>query len=180
MVLPAAIWQQQANATTGINAMPGKMTRMLAVAAGLAALMLLAAAILSGAARAAAATPSVTAAWIRLPLLAGRPAAAYATIRGGDRADRLIAVEGPKPARFELHATRNEAGVIRMIPQGEVVVPARGTVQMKPGGLHVMIFGLPETKPGATVPLTFVFASAGRMPVLARAMAATDEGHAHH
>jgi hypothetical protein len=156
------------------------MTHRLAAAAGLVALLLLAAAILSGGARAAATAPSVTAAWIRLPVLAGRPAAAYATIRGADRTDRLIAVEGPKPARFEIHATRSEAGVIRMIAQEAVAVPAGGTVEMKPGGVHVMIFGLPETKPGAMVPLTFVFATAGRVPVRAQAMAAGDEGHAHH
>nr|WP_243451743.1 copper chaperone PCu(A)C [Sphingosinicella soli] len=131
--------------------------------------------------------PAVSNAWVRLPVVSGRPAAAYATITGGAMADRLIAVEGPKPARFELHTTKAENGVMRMLPLVALPVKPGQKIAMKPGGMHVMVFGLPATKPDSRVPLTFVFEKAGRVAVSAHAMSATAPEmkakageHSHH
>lgn len=171
-----------------------RIDRNLGIAACVTALLLLAAAAISGSALAAppnpaapspAASPAVSSAWLRLPVVAGRPAAVYATITGGAAADRLIAVEGPKPARFALHATKAENGVMRMTPLAGLPVNAGQKVEMKPGGTHVMAFGLPDTKPDSQVSLTFVFEKAGRVAVSAHAMSATAPEmkageHAHH
>lgn len=157
--------------------------RSLGIAACAAALLLLAVAALSGTAFAGGGdAPMVTGAWIRLPVVPGRPAAAYAKISGGNDADRLVAVEGPPPSRLEVHKTSMEGGVMKMAPAGTLAVPANGAVEMRPGGLHVMVFGLPETKVGAEVPLVFVFEKAGRVGVSAHAMAANakPDNHAHH
>ncbi len=163
-----------------------RIDRNLGIAACIAALLLLAVAAIGGKALAAGPdAPTVSGAWLRLPVVAGRPAAVYATITGSKMADRLIAVEGPKPARFELHATKAENGVMRMVPLVGVPVAAGAKIEMKPGGMHVMVFGLPETKPDARVPLTFVFEKAGRVSVSAHAMnaaapAMTPGEHEHH
>lgn len=177
-----------------------RIDRNLGIAACVTALLLLAAAAIGGSALAAppspaapspaarpAASPAVSNAWLRLPVVAGRPAAVYATITGGAAADRLVAVEGPKPARFELHATKAENGVMRMVPLAGLPVNAGQKVEMKPGGTHVMAFGLPDTKPDSRVALTFVFEKAGRVAVSAHAMSATTPemkpepgAHAHH
>ena len=189
-----------------------RIDRNLGIAACVTALLLLAGAAIGGRALAAPASPAapgaaekpaasppragggappqapaVSNAWLRLPVVAGRPAAVYATITGGAAADRLVAVEGPKPARFELHATKAENGVMRMVPLAGLPVNAGQKVEMKPGGTHVMAFGLPDTKPDSRVALTFVFEKAGRVAVSAHAMSATTPemkpepgAHAHH
>jgi len=163
-----------------------RIDRNLGIAACVTALLLLVAAAVGGRALAAPPVPpAVSNAWIRLPVVAGRPAALYATIAGGAMADRLIAVEGPKPARFELHATKAENGVMRMVPLVGLPVNTGQKIELKPGAMHVMVFGLPDTKPDSRVPLTFVFEKAGRVAVSAHAMSATAPDmkageHSHH
>lgn len=161
-----------------IRRMEVKLSRGLGVFACFSALLLLAVAIASGAH--AGVKPKIDGAWIKLPVIAGRPAVAYATIVGADKADQLLRVEGQGPAKYELHTSRDEGGVMRMAAVDAVDVPANGRVELKPGGLHVMIFGMPATKPGAMVPVTFVFRNAGKISVNAHAMAAGDGGHTHH
>lgn len=153
--------------------------RIAGIVACAAALLLLAVAAISGSVRASG-TPTVSGAWIRLPVVAGRPAAAYATIRGGDSADRLIAVEAPAPARAELHMSRVQGGVMRMTPLTAVAVAANAEVVMQPGGMHVMLFAMAGTTPGSRVPLIFVFEKAGRISVPADARAADADAGAHH
>ncbi len=164
-----------------------RIDRNLGIAACVTALLLLVAAAIGGRAHAAppASPPVVSNSWLRLPAVPGRPAAVYATIAGGAVADRLIAVEGAQPARFELHATKADNGVMRMVALKSLPVNARETVEMKPGGIHVMAFNLPATKPDSRVPLTFVFEKAGRIAVSAHAMSAAAPDmkagdHAHH
>lgn len=163
-----------------------RIDRNLGIAACVTALLLLVAAAIGGRALAAPPTPpAVSNVWIRLPVVAGRPAAMYATITGGPLADRLIGVEGPKPARFELHASKAENGVMRMVPLVGLPLKPGQKIELKPGAMHVMVFGLPETKPDSRVPLTFVFEKAGRVAVSAHAMSATAPEmkageHTHH
>jgi copper(I)-binding protein len=49
-----------------------------------------------------------------------------------------------------------------------IAVPARGSVALEPGGLHVKLIGLTrELEPGTEVALTLHFAEAGDVPVTA-------------
>ncbi len=142
-----------------------------------AAMLLLALALISGTrAQAQPVTPpAVSQAWIKLPAVAGRPAAAYFTITGGQAADRLLRVETPLASRVELHESRMEGGAMRMMPVPVLDVAPRSTVRLAPGGKHVMLFGLaPSVTPGMTVKLTLVFANAGKVSVNAQARSVTD------
>lgn len=150
------------------------------LAAFLAALVLLAFAVAGGARAGGNATPTISGASVVLAAVPGRPAAAYATITGGTVADRLLAVEGPGSSRLQLHATTMDDGVMRMSALDAVTVPARSIVAMKPGGMHIMVFGLGGVAPGAEVPLTFVFEKAGRLRVPARAVAANAASAGHN
>lgn len=157
-----------------------RIDRRFGFSACAAALLLLAAAALSGTAFAVAGSaPVVAKAWIKLPAVPGRPAAAYAIITGGTIADRLLGVEGPKSARLELHTSRTGNGVTRMQPLAAIAVAPGAITAMQPGGMHVMIFSLPATRPGTRVPLTFVFEKAGRIGVRALAMAANTDARMH-
>jgi copper(I)-binding protein len=105
--------------------------------------------------------PKVTQAWVRLPAVAGQPAAAYFTISGGRSDEKLVQVASALGDRIELHANMAGAhGMTRMTPLDAVEVPAGGTVALAPGGRHAMIFGLDRAiAPGTAVPLRFGFAS---------------------
>lgn len=104
--------------------------------------------------------PKVTEAWVRLPAVAGQPAAAYFTIHGGRSAEKLVRMESALATKTEMHQSMaGMQGMTTMAPLDHVDVPARGTVTFKPGGNHAMLIGLdPVVKPGTAVPLRFGFA----------------------
>ncbi|TRW16773.1 copper chaperone PCu(A)C [Glacieibacterium frigidum] len=146
--------------------------RALGWTACAAAVMLLIASLLLSA-RADAAETSVSAATIRLPAVAGRPAAGYLTIRAGDAPVVVTGAETPMASRVELHGTSMAGGVMRMNALPEVRVAAGQTGGFTPGGNHLMIFGLRrDVKPGATVPITLRLAGGKTMRVDAVAVAA--------
>ena len=54
--------------------------------------------------------------------------------------------------------TRMMGAMMRMSPVKRIEVPARGKVELKPGGYHVMLFGLKKTPMvGDTFTLTLTF-----------------------
>ena len=107
------------------------------------------------------AEPKVTQAWVRLPAVAGQPAAAYFTIHGGRGDLKLVRMESALAAKTEMHASMmGIGGMATMTPLDHVNVPAHGIVTFKPGGNHAMLIGLdPAVKPGTAVPLRFGFAN---------------------
>jgi periplasmic copper chaperone A len=44
--------------------------------------------------------------------------------------------------KVELHEMKNEGGMMRMSPVSQIDIPANGKTELKPGGLHIMLFGL--------------------------------------
>jgi copper(I)-binding protein len=61
----------------------------------------------------------------------------------GKEGDRLVGAKTDVAKVVEIHETRMEGDVMKMkmLPDG-LEVPARGEVQLKPGGFHVMLIGL--------------------------------------
>jgi len=111
----------------------------------------------------------VDGAWVRLPAVPGRPAAAYFTIRGGPTPATLIAVASDTAIVTEMH----ESMANGMRPIASVEVPAGGSVPFAPGGRHVMLIDLNRgIVPGRTVTLTFTFADGTRLIRRAPAVAA--------
>ena len=114
-----------------------------------------------------------------------RNGAAYLTIRNdGTAADRLVGGAADVADKVELHTHINDAGVMRMREvEGGIEVPPGEAVAMKPGGLHVMFFGLKQPlKEGESFPLTLTFERAGSVEVTVQveAVAAGAGGHRHH
>ncbi len=111
--------------------------------------------------------------WVNLPAVNGNPGAAYFTIHGGPQADTLIGVSSPVAIRSEMHDMSNDGGVMKMRPIKSVPVPAKGTVEFAPGGMHVMLFDLrPNFKTGDKIRLDFTFASGEQVYIEAPAQAA--------
>lgn len=117
----------------------------------------------------------VSDAWVRLPAVDGRPAAAYFVLSGGNRGDTLIAIDSERVATIELHETINEDGVMRMQPIMSAHVPAGELLRFEPGGRHAMLFGLdPEITAGTPLALNFRFDSGRDVQIEARTIAAGD------
>lgn len=118
--------------------------------------------------------PTITDAWIRPPMGLDLPAAGYLTIVGAaDVADALIAASSPIAASIEVHETMAGAsGMTGMQPVSRLEIAAGDTVELAPGGYHLMLFGLNRMPAvGETVELTLTFASAGEVTVTAEVRA---------
>ncbi|GGE96017.1 copper chaperone PCu(A)C [Sphingomonas prati] len=115
-------------------------------------------------------------AYVRLPAVPGRPAAAYFRVSGGGLPDRLVGITATGAARAELHASGMHAGMATMTPLEDVDIPADGVVAFSPAGNHVMLFGLSQNvTPGTPVPLTLRFRSGTTLTTEARTIAAGDD-----
>ena len=84
----------------------------------------------------------------------------------GDAADRLVSASAAVSSRVELHSMKMEGDVMRMRQVDAVDVPAGETVELKPGGLHIMFVDLKAPlKAGDSFPMTLKFEKAGEVTV---------------
>lgn len=120
--------------------------------------------LLVGAA-AAQSAPRVEDPWAR-PTVAGQAAGGGFLKITSATADRLIAASAPVSKTVELHTMQMEGDVMRMRQVPAIDLPAGQTVELKPGGLHVMFIGLNQPlQEGASFPLTLRFEKAGEVKV---------------
>ncbi len=124
-------------------------------------------------------------AWARPSLGKAPNSAAYVTIMNhSGSADRLVAAKADVSERVELHQHIMEGNVAKMRPvEGGIEVPANGKVELKPGGLHVMLIGLSgKLSEGDSFPMTLVFESGAEqtIEVSVRKISGTAKsGHGH-
>jgi len=85
----------------------------------------------------------------------------------GAREDRLVSGTSPVAAEVQLHTMSMEGGVMRMRQvTGGIAIPAKSTVQLRPGSFHVMFMGLKRPlRQGERFPVTLQFQRAGRVTV---------------
>jgi copper(I)-binding protein len=116
-------------------------------------------------------TITIEKAWSRsTPDMMAGSGIVYMTINNsGSQADRLIATKSPAAAFCELHETSmDENGVMRMrgVKGGSIEVPAGGSAELEPAGLHIMLIDLKTPlESGTSFPLTLKFEQAGEMTI---------------
>lgn len=89
------------------------------------------------------------------------------TNKGGED-DKLVSATSAQAGEVQLHEMAMEGEVMKMrqLTDG-IAVPAGQTVELKPGGLHLMFFKVSEPfKEGTTVAVTLTFEKAGAVDVL--------------
>lgn len=108
-----------------------------------------------------------------------RAGGGYVTIANtGSEADRLIGVRADFP-KVQIHESYEENGVHRMRPAGELTIAPGETLELAPGGYHVMFMGLSKPfEAGEEVPVTLIFERAGEIEVRFRVVP-RDEGMDH-
>lgn len=89
------------------------------------------------------ATVTVRDAWVR-EAGAGRPTTAAFMILENKGAVLRALIRGSASVgdTLELHEMKRDDGMMRMSPVQRIEIPAHGEVALRPGGLHLMIFGL--------------------------------------
>lgn len=127
--------------------------------------------------------------WAR-PTAQGQAAGGgFLRIVGGAQGDKLVAASTSAAGRVELHTMTMDGDVMRMRQVDAIEVPAGKTVDLKPGGLHVMFMDLKAPlKTGSSFPLTLKFEKAGEVKVDVQvqtappggAPAAAKDEHKHH
>lgn len=109
----------------------------------------------------------------------GQEAAVYLTIADFGPADRLVRATSDAAADTQIHETRVEGATGSMRPLDGLDIPAGGSVELRPGGLHIMLLGLREPlEPGDTISIALEFEVAGKLVlgVPVRALTATEGG----
>jgi copper(I)-binding protein len=106
--------------------------------------------------------------WTRATPKGSTVAGAYMTITNkGTAPDRLLGGASAVADRFEVHSMVMDGGVAKMRPvEGGLELKPGETVELKPGGLHVMLTGLKQPlDKGQKVKATLEFAKAGKVEV---------------
>ena len=97
----------------------------------------------------------------------GQPAAgAFMKIDNSGAADQLLSASSPAAGEVQLHQMSMEGNVMKMGQVKDIAVPANGSVDLKPGGYHIMLMNIKAPlKAGDTVPVKLKFAKAGEVEV---------------
>jgi len=124
-------------------------------------------------------------AWVRTAVPGQSGTGAFMSITAKDGA-KLVAASSPVAGVAEVHEMRMDGDVMRMRAVPVLDLPAGKTVQLKPGGYHLMLMELKQALPkGSTVPLTLTLRDAKgqeskvelKLPVAATAPGAAVPAH---
>ena len=93
-------------------------------------------------------------------------AGGFLKIENKGAADQLISASSPVAGEVQLHEMAMEGNVMKMRQVKDIAVPAGGSVELKPGGYHLMFLNLKGPfVAGETVPVKLKFAKAGELEV---------------
>ena len=101
------------------------------------------------------------------PMTAGNGATYFLIENTGSEDDRLISATSNVSDVVELHDMTMDDGVMKMFHVEEgYVIPAGGSVELKPGGKHVMFIGLHDKlEVGQMVTVELEFEKSGKVTV---------------
>jgi copper(I)-binding protein len=96
----------------------------------------------------------VSNAWVRPTVQGQKGTGAFMNLTARNGA-KLVGVSTPVAGVAEVHEMKMEGDIMRMRAVPMLDLPAGQTVQLKPGGYHLMLMDLKQPLPkGGTVPLT--------------------------
>jgi copper(I)-binding protein len=107
-------------------------------------------------------TPDVTVtnAWIRATVPQQKATGAFMQLRSGSGA-HVVEVKTSAAAIAEIHEMKMDGDVMRMRPMPSLALPAGKTVELSPGGYHLMLMQLTrQLNAGDKVPLSLVVENA--------------------
>lgn len=100
-----------------------------------------------------------------------------------------VVIKGEVKGIAELHQTSNDNGVMKMLKVDSITIPAKQSVELAPGGLHIMLINLQgPLEAGKTITLELIFDDSATLKIEApikgrnireRVISKSDK-HAHH
>lgn len=98
-------------------------------------------------------------AYVRAPIPGNSMTAVYLTLSNySDSARTLTEVSAPWASKIEIHTHDVVNGVMRMRQVDKLEIPSDDSVQLEPGGLHLMVFGVDASlAESSEAPLTLCF-----------------------
>lgn len=111
--------------------------------------------------------------------VAGQPTGGgFLSLKNAGADDRLLSVSADVSKSVELHSMAMDGDVMKMRQVDAIDVPAGKSVELKPGGLHIMFIGLKAPlKAGDKFPLKLKFEKAGEVTVQVNVEAASGASH---
>jgi copper(I)-binding protein len=105
-------------------------------------------------------------AYTRATMPGQQVAGGFIKIENKGTADQLVSASSPAAGEVQLHEMSMEGSVMKMRQVKDITVPAGGSVELKPGGLHLMFMNIkaPLTA-GESIPVKLKFAKAGEVEV---------------
>lgn len=126
-------------------------------------------------------------AWIRPAPPGAKVLAAYMTIMNGSSEQRaLTSVSCGLFDKVEIHRTEMHEGMMKMVPQERLTLPAGGSVTLEPRGYHLMLIGTKSVpKEGEEVDMELHFDNGQTLHLKVPIRPGGDkggmmEGHGHH
>ncbi|MDO9449847.1 MAG: copper chaperone PCu(A)C [Rugosibacter sp.] len=119
--------------------------------------------------------------WIRPTVPQQKATGAFMTITSTTPA-RLVGITSPVAEQVEIHEMRMENDVMTMRAVSNLPLSSGKSLELKPGGYHVMLFGLhQQIKAGDSVPLTLIIEDDHRQRtfVTVQAIAKSAAAHSH-
>lgn len=69
-----------------------------------------------------------------------------------------VIIKGKIKGVAELHQTTNDNGMMKMLPVDSIAIPAKQSIELAPGGLHIMLINLAKPlEAGKTIALKLAF-----------------------
>ncbi len=112
--------------------------------------------------------------WIRAVPPSLKNTALFMVIENkSDKEDVLVSVKTDIAKMSMIHKTINENGIMKMVHVHELKIPPYSKIELKPGGIHIMLMGLKRPlKEGEKISIELIFKNAGsikiKAPVLMR------------
>ncbi|MBC7470845.1 MAG: copper chaperone PCu(A)C [Ramlibacter sp.] len=99
-------------------------------------------------------------AWVRPTVPGQQGTGGYLSLTARER-QRLVGASSPIAGVAEIHEMKMDGTVMTMRPAGTIELPAGKTVELRPGGMHLMLMDLKQPLlAGSSVPLTLVLKDA--------------------
>jgi copper(I)-binding protein len=108
--------------------------------------------------------------------------AGYANIHNAsDKSITLLTVSSPNFSKIEIHRSVLNGDMVSMEKQETLAIPAKNTIKLSPGDLHLMLFDPDKPlRAGDTATLNFSFSDGNNQTIEARVERRSSEDHSHH
>ncbi len=130
--------------------------------------------------KSSAEAPQISDVWVKATIPGSNVSAAYLRIKSA-KTVKLVKAETAVANIAELHSMNMKDGVMEMKAESSFNVSAGKTIELKPGGMHIMLMQVAKPiKAGDKVPLTLTFDTGGGNSLVMNVEAIARAQSAHH